>query len=64
MSEENIVEFDKAKRSHAFARSEGKVKAMRDAFREAREEANPKLKLLKSKSGKKKSRKKSGKKKR
>ncbi len=42
MSDENILNFDKAKRPHVSTRAESKVDAIRKAFRQAREEAKPK----------------------
>jgi hypothetical protein len=42
MSDKNILDFDKAKQPHVFTRAESKVKAMRKAFQQSREEAKPK----------------------
>jgi hypothetical protein len=54
MSDKNILDFDKAKQPHVLTRAEGKVKAMRKAFKQAREEANPKSRRKKKRNNKKK----------
>ena len=52
--DDNVLRFKSAKQPHVVSRAEGKIEAIRNAFKLSREEANPPSKKGKKKRKKKK----------